>query len=345
MGRTCYEVLDGRNRDGQPALCSVLLDLRVGAAGGAVTAFDLQVRCRDGQSRWINVSLVAVPGESGGGEGVALVHLFRVMGEAPSRRRPLRVRLLGPVVVERPDGSVVGGSLWRRAKVRALLALLAMQCGQPVHRDTLLEALWRDLEYPAALRNLNTTVYDLRRSLEPGLQRGRESAYVQYEGDRYLLSGGGALWLDVAAFEHSLADARRGRDSSRTQGLYQEALALYRGEFLADLDPAFVGSWMERERLRELYLNAMDHLAALYREQRREGEAAELYLKALAVDPCREGTVRQLMQLALERGDRAAALAHYRRLEMALWRELQILPSQETQRLYEQAGRDWVNSG
>jgi len=46
------------------------------------------------------------------------------------------------------------------------------------------------------------------------------------------------------------------------------------------------------------------------------------------------------MRLAMRHGDRAAAVAHYRRLEKALWTELEILPSQETCLLYEMALRD-----
>jgi len=46
-----------------------------------------------------------------------------------------------------------------------------------------------------------------------------------------------------------------------------------------------------------------------------------------------------LMRLALDRRDRATAVAYYRRLERALWRELEILPSQETSLLYDMAVR------
>ncbi len=45
------------------------------------------------------------------------------------------------------------------------------------------------------------------------------------------------------------------------------------------------------------------------------------------------------MQLCIRRRDRAAAVAHYRRLEETLWRELELLPSQEICLLYEMAMR------
>jgi PAS domain S-box-containing protein len=337
VGQFCTPILACHDSNEQP-LCGPRCSVRAPEQWSeAAEPFDLQVRCRDGRRQRINVSVVAIPGESGAERGAALVCLFRVSDEAASRPRPLRISLLGPMVVERPDGTVVDGLLWRRAKVRALLVLLALRRGQPVHRTTLLE-LWPDLEYAAALRNLNTMVYDLRRSLEPGLQEGAESGYIQYQDDCYAL-GGHAYWLDVTTFERGLSAARHERDASRAEHLYQEALGLYRGDFLADLDPDLLGSWMERERLRELYLSALQELATLMVTQRREQEAGELYMKMLVLDPCRESAARQLMRLALDRGDRAVALAHHRRLKEALWRELQILPDRETQRLYEKVSR------
>jgi hypothetical protein len=45
------------------------------------------------------------------------------------------------------------------------------------------------------------------------------------------------------------------------------------------------------------------------------------------------------MQLCIRRRDRAAAVAHYRRLEETLRRELELLPGQEICLLYEMAKR------
>jgi hypothetical protein len=45
------------------------------------------------------------------------------------------------------------------------------------------------------------------------------------------------------------------------------------------------------------------------------------------------------MQSCIRRRDRAADVARYRRLEETLWRELELLPSQEICLLYEMAMR------
>lgn len=337
VGRSCHRLLKGRDVDGRPFCGANCLVRRRVQGGQPIDAFNFQVRHADGRARWINVSIIAVPEELSAGQDVVLVHLFRLVGQGTTWPPPLRIYLLGPVMVKRADGSLVGGELWRRARVRALLAFFALRRGQPVHRDTLLQRLWPDLDYAAALRNLNTTIYGLRRSLEPGLQRGTGSGYIHYESDCYMLSGGLAHWLDVEAFESGIASARRESDPDRAEVLYQEALALYRDGFLADLEPGLLDGWLEEERLRQFYLNALEELGSVLIRRERERAAAEAYLKVLAVDACRESAVRQLMHLALRRGDRATALAHYESLRRTLWRELELLPGEETRQLYEMA--------
>jgi DNA-binding SARP family transcriptional activator len=231
----------------------------------------------------------------------------------------------------------VGGAFRRRAKVRALFSVLALYRGQTVHRDRLLDTLWPDRARKAALHNLNTTVYHLRHSLEPTLEHGPDSTYIQRRGHLYLLAGGRTHWLDVDEFEKRLAAARRLDNPGRAERLYRQAIALYRGKFLADLDAYQLDFWAERARYRQLYIDALQGLADLLLAQDRGDEAMELYRKVLAEDPCREAAARKLMRLALREGERSKALSQYARLEENLERELDMEPSQETRQLEQEA--------
>jgi DNA-binding SARP family transcriptional activator len=189
----------------------------------------------------------------------------------------------------------------------------------------------------AALHNLNTTVYHLRHSLEPTLERGPDSIYIQRRGDLYLLAGGRTHWLDVDHFENKLAAARPARNPDHSERLFRQAIALYRGDFLADLDAFQLDCWTERERFRQLYLDAMEGLGDIVSEQNRDGEAIELDRRVLAEDPCREAAARSLMRLALQHGERTKALTQYARLEENLERELDVEPSGETRQLHQEA--------
>jgi PAS domain S-box-containing protein len=337
IGQCCHELLRGRDAGSRlvcRAHCAISEQAR---RNRPINSFQLRVRHGDGQVAWIDVSNIVIPDEAAAGEYAALVHLFRLIDDAGKSTPPLRIYLLGPVIVRRADGSVVSHGFQRRAKVRALFAILVLHRGQAVRRDVLLSLLWPKMPRRAALHNLNTTVYYLRHSLEPGLELGADSAYIQRRGGRYVLVAGRAHWLDVDAFENKLAVARRVEDPERSEELYREAIALYRGPFLADLDVDQLDCWAERERYRQLYLTAYQRLADLFLSQDRDDEANDLCRKILAQDPCREATTRKLMRLALRQGERTRALSHYAKLEENLERELGVEPSQETRRLRQEA--------
>jgi DNA-binding SARP family transcriptional activator len=208
-----------------------------------------------------------------------------------------------------------------------------------MHREVLIEALWPDLEYTAALHNLNTTVYHLRKSLEPTLQHGSDSRYIRYDGNCYCLDVGPSLWLDVVAFETGIAQARREPDPEQAINFYRNALSWYQGDFLADLGAATAWCSRERERLRDLYLDALEEVGRLHEQRQEYRQANEIYWKALSADPCRESACQRLMRLAALRQDRSAVVALYHDLLAALDREVGARPTQETVSIYEAARR------
>lgn len=338
VGRPCHEVLAAVDQDGRP-YCSQSCPLTVRLRSEPpAEARDLQVRGRDSRIAWLNVSSIPVF-RSGSDKPAVVVELFRLSKIEPAGAQPLRLYFLGRTEVKRADGTPIGEPYWRRAKVRALLAYLAAQRGRSAHRDDIVNALWPDLDRSAGLTNLNTTMYYLRRCLEPDLERGKESSYVQYEGDRYVLDSGAVHWVDVHVFERGLAQARREAEPVRAMAGYREALALYQGDFLADGGLDLAWCWAERDRLRDMYLDAMENLAHLSAAQRDTRSALKLLEQVLSRDPYRENTCQSLMQLSLSVGDRATAIAQYHRLSKALWEELEVRPTTTTTLLYQQAMR------
>src|SRR3989442_6470844 len=57
-------------------------------------------------------------------------------------------------------------------RVRAVLRLLAVHAGNPVHREVLQMAFWPDADAETGARNLHVAVSSLRSWLEPGVARG-----------------------------------------------------------------------------------------------------------------------------------------------------------------------------
>ncbi|MCZ7572188.1 MAG: PAS domain-containing protein [Ardenticatenaceae bacterium] len=345
LGQTCYELFEGRTLDNRPLCghnCPIMQQVRTRQP---VPAFDLDVRVGGGKCARINVSIVPDGSTDETGEPELLVfHVFR--GCAHSRSEPvsppsppgLRIHLLGTLQVLRPDGSTVDGGYWRRQKVGALLAVLAINRGQKLHRDQILDALWPEMEYEAGLRNFNTTVYYLRRCLEPELARGADSHYIRHEGSYYVLANYDEHWIDAVAFEERIHLARCATNSKEAIEHYQTALGWYEGKLLSSfLYEDLPWCTLERDRLHEVYLNALEDLASALEGNGRDDEALDTYLQLAGLDPCRESSRRRLIRLYLRRQDRAAALKQYAHLARALEEDLAVSPSPLTQQLYEVA--------
>jgi PAS domain S-box-containing protein len=75
MGRLCYEVFAGRDERGNPMCRRDCGPLIASTRGKLVPNFDTLIRTKDGESRWVNVSIIVVPGQDEGRH--AVIHLFR----------------------------------------------------------------------------------------------------------------------------------------------------------------------------------------------------------------------------------------------------------------------------
>src|SRR5439155_25207951 len=115
----------------------------------------------------------------------------------PKYRRRMQIGLLGELKVLGNDNEdiVVTG-----AKLRALLAILALQVGRPVPTDQLVDALWGEDPPPAVRNGLQGLVSKLRRTLG-------SAELVSMRGGGYALELDESA-VDVHRYEQLVADAR-----------------------------------------------------------------------------------------------------------------------------------------
>ncbi|MBE2198333.1 MAG: PAS domain S-box protein [Anaerolinea sp.] len=335
LGQLCWELLLGNTRDNKP-FCKPTCTIRQRLdEGGATTSMDLWVRHRSGERVLVNISTIPISPITNDGKPGMLVHLWRLI-EPPLAQKRLRIHLLGATMVTRSDDTTVCGGMWNRVKVRALLAYLALQGGQPVSRERLIDVLWPELDYKAALHNLNTTVYNLRHSLEPDLKKASDSSYIAYQSGQYYLIDADRHWLDVRAFEADIRQARTVINSLDKIDAYKTAVALYRDDYLADLDATGVQSTSEQVRYQLLYLTAMEELGQALEALDQDQEAEIWYERVLAADACRESVARRLVRLLLRQGRRMDALMRIQQLATMLENELDAVLSVETSDLMAQ---------
>ena len=249
---------------------------------------------------------------------VALHRYGSVTGGLRSTRVVIEFRILGPFEV------VANGRTVRLAgaKERALLALLLLHASETLTADRLVEELWGEEPPQTARKSLQVRVAGLRRALGEGVVVTRGPAYaVRLEPHQ----------LDLRRFEQLMERADR-EPPADAAGTLREALALWRGQALADF--AYDG-WAQGpiRRLEELRLGASEKRVeadlALGRHADVVGE-----LKALAtVHPLREGFRVQLMLALYRSGRQAEALEAYQSARRALVDELGIEPGPALQEL------------
>ncbi len=236
----------------------------------------------------------------------------------------MRIGLLGELEVlddEENQLSIAG------AKLRALLAILALHVGRVVPADHLIDALWGD-DPPAAVRNsLQGLVSKLRRSLG-------SSDLVVMRADGYALELPSEA-IDVGGFERLAAEGRAkaaAGELDRAVDLLAEADALWRGDPLADFayeEFASVAITRLSESRLALVEERLDFELQLGRHQRAIIQLEEL----VATHPLREG-FRGLLMLALYRAGRQAdALRIFREGRRLLGEELGLEPGPELRRL------------
>jgi DNA-binding SARP family transcriptional activator len=209
-------------------------------------------------------------------------------------------------------------------KVQALLAYLALSPGQRHPRDKLTSLLWGELRAGQARNNLRQALFALRRALTPVAP-----GPLRLEADTVALEAA-AVDVDALRFEQRLA---RGSPAA-----LEGAVELYRGDLLAGLrvqsEPFEEWLLAERERLRELALEALARLLA-HRQRAGEHEAAvQTALRLLTLDPLQEPVHRTLMRLYARLGRRGAALRQYQACVDVLRKELGLEPEPRTRRLY-----------
>jgi DNA-binding SARP family transcriptional activator len=224
----------------------------------------------------------------------------------------LHIQLLGEFGLAY-DGARVGAV--NTPRLRTLLAYLILHRCAPQPRQHLAFLLWPDSDEEQARTNLRNLVHLLRHALP------HSDCCLHSEGQTLLWEPHVLYDLDVTEFEEAIHS-----------GAQQRAIELYRGDLLPDC----YGDWIipERERLRLLYLGALQQAVGEQETAQNYGVALGYAQRLVREEPLSEAYCRQLIRLQMLNGDRATALRTYHACATALRRELGVDPALATQQLH-----------
>ena len=237
----------------------------------------------------------------------------------------MEVRILGPLEVGADGGAVAVSG----AKLRALLAVLAVNANRPVSTERLALALWGEDAPPGTMKAVKVHVSRLRRALG-------DSDVLETTPAGYRLVVGPDE-LDAERFERAVAAGRAALaagDAPRASELLRGALDLWRGAPLEEF------AWApfappEIRRLEELRLSALESRVEAELVAGRHAElVAELH-RLTGEHPWRERLHAQLMLALYRSGRQGEALEVYRHAREVLVEQLGIEPGSELHRLHQ----------
>lgn len=204
-------------------------------------------------------------------------------------------------------------------RVLAYLAL-ARQDGMTCSRDSLVGRLWGDSTMEHAHGSLRTALWRIRSVHADLVSAGRSEL---------------ALGQEVSL------DLQQCRDQATRLLCAEAALSANdtnSSPLTGELLPSWDEDWLlvERERLRQLQLHALEALAVRLRKLGRYPEAIDAALRAKAIEPLRESVHAVLIDVCFDEGNIAAAHEYLRQYQALLQAELGLQPSPQLMKRFRQ---------
>ncbi|WP_169314301.1 AfsR/SARP family transcriptional regulator [Streptomyces piniterrae] len=218
----------------------------------------------------------------------------------------------------------------RRNRQLTILALLLVNANKATSIERLVEAVWHGHPPRTAAAQIQTCVWSLRKTL---VAAGAHSGLIETKPSGYTLHLDGEQ-IDTMVFDRLVRQARAtaGHDAALAVSLYRQALRIFRGPVLPEINSpavqAAAAQWEERR---------LTVLEDCIEGELKVGVHGELVAELTALveeQPLRERFCGQLMTALYGDDRRAEALAAYRTTRQALVHQLGLEPGPRLQQLH-----------
>jgi two-component SAPR family response regulator len=256
---------------------------------------------------------------------------FVVVSQAPAA--DLTIRMFGAVEIFRDPARPLAADAWVTRRARDILCFIASRRHRRVSKDTIIDTFWGEADFGSVERNFHPTISHIRKALNSN-QPLKQNFLLYRDGD-YQLNPEFSYRIDTEDFDRLVSEgdaARRSRDQEAFVKAYEEAAALYRGEFMQGT----YDEWVEEQRsyCREQYLRILEILVQTAQKAEDWARSSTLAQRILREDPFREDVHCHLMRAHAAQGNRVAVREQYETLRKLLRKELGVEPAAETQRVY-----------
>ena len=236
----------------------------------------------------------------------------------------LMARSLGRIEVE-INGQPIALRDWKTRVSRDMLfCLLAHPKG--LTKEQIGMQFWPDCTPDQLKTRFKNAIYRMRNALDQEV--------ILFEDGIYQFDASLDFEYDVELFlKHVEAGNKHTKLADQIES-YTLGLSYYGGSYMPETDAAW--TYMERERLRQIFLDTALCLALLTFQAGTSGVALEWCQRVLQEDSCLEEAHRLAMRIHAATGNRAGVARQYSLCQQALEEEIGVSPSPQTKDLFVQ---------
>lgn len=240
----------------------------------------------------------------------------RLKGTVSYQGQRLCVSCFGGFQVSVENGDEIR---WRSPKVEELFAFLI--CKGSTTREEIADTLWAGFAPDKAMKNINSTIYYIRKALQP---YGLEGCIMTTH--RQIVINSDKISCDLYRFE-ALHKIRK-----EPEELWEQMDSLYRGELFRGkiYEWSFAKGWTLEERLITTLIKTANH----WDKQNRREETENLYRRVMELDPFHEEAYERLISIYLMKGQQNRAQRLYEQMELLFKSEMGAVPKKSLRQLF-----------
>lgn len=245
------------------------------------------------------------------------------------RRRHRKASVQPTLEVQLFDGL----KIYRRSQKKELLKMRSPKTEElfafliykgTVSREEIIDTLWKDLEPEKAWKNLNSTLYYVRKAISES-----DIGNVILTGKNEIQIVETSISCDLYQFEQLMKQIRRSPE--RSIDIIEQVEALYTGPLLKG--KAY--EWISEKalRLEQNYIEILELAARFHLKHNQVHQSLTYFEEILKLDAFREDITHEVIRLYIELGRTNEALRQFRMLEELLREELGTKPDSLTEAL------------
>ncbi len=260
------------------------------------------------------------------------------MPDLVAQEKAVYIYTLGKFYI-REGNSVISESSSRSKRMWEVFKYLLSNREKSFLPETILDNIWPEKDYADPNTVMRAQMFRLRQALGTDLPEKSLTANIVFSQGSYHWENNIDCWIDVDEFEKMAGKASMlaADNPEAAIDLYQNALELYKGEYLPE---SSFSEWIVpvRTYYHDLFLSSLFELVELLKGMRAHDQIIRACEKAAAVDYFEEGIHIRLIEALLARGLTKRARAHYNEVTSTFYREMGVKPSDEMKKLYRMVG-------